>query len=189
MIGSVVPVVAKGRHATHAGAMVLIGLAGLLAVGGWSQPVLRRTSATSSSSSPSGSCCIVPVLASLAVSAVSPCVQGERAGRHPAGAPARCARQRAAPPRSRCRAPAHLRVIDPLDLIGTTADTARAQPHGVRRPHRRRRRSVVLGPEDRWPSALAGPRPVSVIARPHRRGRAARRGRRSSPASTRPPTT
>ena len=38
VIGSVAPVVAKGRHLSHAAGMVLIGLAGLLSVGGWSQP-------------------------------------------------------------------------------------------------------------------------------------------------------
>ena len=36
--GSIIPVVAKGRQVSHEAMMILIGLAGLLAIGGWSQP-------------------------------------------------------------------------------------------------------------------------------------------------------
>ncbi|MEM8708133.1 MAG: cbb3-type cytochrome c oxidase subunit I [Actinomycetota bacterium] len=36
--GSIIPVVAKGRQVSHAAMVVLIGLAGLFAIGGWSQP-------------------------------------------------------------------------------------------------------------------------------------------------------
>ena len=120
IIGSIVPVVAKGRHASHVGAMVLIGLAGLLAVGGWSQPAFgdHRDEFLFVAF---GLVFVVPVLATLALSGLS-LLQGEA----PVGIP-----------------PAHLlgalgsglllllagvagalRVIDPLDLIGTTADTA-----------------------------------------------------------------
>ncbi|MEM9467989.1 MAG: cbb3-type cytochrome c oxidase subunit I [Actinomycetota bacterium] len=120
VIGSIIPVVAKGRHASHAGAMVLIGLAGLLAAGGWSQPHFgdHRDEFVYIAF---GLVFIVPILATLAVSGLT-LLQGEA----PVGIP-----------------PAHLlgalgsglllvlaaavgalRVIDPLDLIGTTADTA-----------------------------------------------------------------
>ncbi len=120
VIGSIIPVVAKGRHASHAGAMVLIGLAGLLAVGGWSQPHFgdQRDEFLFIAF---GLVFIVPVLATLALSGLT-LLQGEA----PVGIP-----------------PAHLlgalgsglllllaaaagalRVIDPLELIGTTADTA-----------------------------------------------------------------
>ena len=34
----IIPVVAKGRQVSHEAMMILIGLAGLLAIGGWSQP-------------------------------------------------------------------------------------------------------------------------------------------------------
>ena len=120
VIGSVIPVVAKGRHASHAGAMVLIGLAGLLAAGGWSQPHFgdHRDEFLFVAF---GLVAVVPVLATIALSGLT-LLKGEA----PVGVP-----------------PAHLlaalgsglllllatiagalRVIDPLDLIGTTADTA-----------------------------------------------------------------
>jgi cytochrome o ubiquinol oxidase subunit 1 len=120
VIGSIIPVVAKGRHASHAAAMVLIGLAGLLSVGGWSQPVFgdERDQFLFVAF---GLVFVVPVLATLALSGLT-LLQGEA----PVGVP-----------------PAHLlgalisglvlilagiagalRVIDPLDLIGTTADIA-----------------------------------------------------------------
>ena len=50
VIGSVAPVVNKGRHLSHAAGMVLIGLAGLLSVGGWSQPFFGDERDSSSSS-------------------------------------------------------------------------------------------------------------------------------------------
>lgn len=120
VIGSIIPVVAKGRHASHAGAMVLIGLAGLLAAGGWSQPTFgdQRDELLFVAF---GLVAVVPILATLALSGLT-LIKGEA----PVGIP-----------------PAHLlaalgaglllllattagalRVIDPLDLIGTTADTA-----------------------------------------------------------------
>ena len=120
VIGSVIPVVARGRHASHAAAMVTIGLAGLLAIGGWSQPHFgdHRDEFVFVAF---GLVFVVPVLATLALAGLT-LLKGEA----PVGIP-----------------PAHLlgalgsglllllaatagalRVIDPLELIGTTADTA-----------------------------------------------------------------
>ncbi len=120
VIGTIIPVVAGARQFNHAVMMILIGLAGLLAVGGWSQPFFsdHRDDVLFVVF---GVAAVVPVLAFLGGSAAT-LVQGNA----PVGLP-----------------PAHLvgalgsgvlllaataagalRVIDPLDLIGTTADTA-----------------------------------------------------------------
>ncbi|MEO0492409.1 MAG: cbb3-type cytochrome c oxidase subunit I [Actinomycetota bacterium] len=117
--GSIIPVVAKGRQVSHAAMMVFIGLAGLLAVGGWSQPFFGDERDTLVYIA-FGVTAVVPVLASLAGNGATLAT-----GEAPVGIP-----------------PAHmigalgsillllaatgagaLRVIDPLDLIGTTADT------------------------------------------------------------------
>ncbi len=117
--GSIIPVVAKGRQVSHEAMMILIGLAGLLAIGGWSQPFFGDERDTLVYIA-FGVAALVPVLASLGGNGAT-LVAGEA----PVGIP-----------------PAHmigalgsmllflaataagaLRVIDPLDLIGTTADT------------------------------------------------------------------
>ena len=117
--GSIIPVVAKGRQVSHEAMMILIGLAGLLAIGGWSQPFFGDERDTLVYIA-FGVAALVPVLASLGGNGAT-LVAGEA----PLGIP-----------------PAHmigalgsmllflaataagaLRVIDPLDLIGTTADT------------------------------------------------------------------
>ena len=117
--GSIIPVVAKGRQVSHEAMMILIGLAGLLAIGGWSQPFFGDERDTLVYIA-FGVAALVPVLASLGGNGATLI-----AGEAPVGIP-----------------PAHmigalgsmllflaataagaLRVIDPLDLIGTTADT------------------------------------------------------------------
>ncbi len=120
VIGSIIPVVAKGRHASHAAAMTVIGLAGLLAVGGWSQPFFadERDEFLFVAF---GLVAVVPMLASLALSGLT-LLKGEA----PVGIPP-------APLLGALGASlllllatlaGALRVIDPLDLIGTTAGTA-----------------------------------------------------------------
>ena len=120
IIGSIVPVVAGARQVSHAGMMALIGLAGVLAVGGWSQPAFsdQRDELVYVAF---GLIAIVPVVASLGGNAVTLLKGGAPAGLPPAhllgalgsGLLLLCATVVGA-----------LRVIDPLDLIGTAADGA-----------------------------------------------------------------
>jgi len=120
VIGSIVPVVAGVRQVSHAAMMALIGVAGFLAIGGWSQPHFadHRDDVLFIAF---GLLAVVPILASLGGNTATLLKGGV-----PAGLP-----------------PAHLvgalgaglllllatlfgalRVIDPLDLIGTAADDA-----------------------------------------------------------------
>jgi len=120
VLGSVIPVVARGRQVSHPAMMVLLGAAGLLSVGGWSQPMLAGDNRDLLVFVAFGLAAVLPALAFLGGNAAT-----LKAGDAPVGLP-----------------PAHLigalgaglmflaataagavRVIDPLELIATTADT------------------------------------------------------------------
>jgi len=120
VFGSVVPVVAKGRQVSHPAMMALLGLAGVLSVGGWSQPILDGDHRDLLVYVAFGLAAVLPALAYLGGNAAT-----LKAGEAPVGVP-----------------PMHLvgalgagllflaataagaaRVVDPFDLIGTTADT------------------------------------------------------------------
>ncbi len=118
IIGSIVPVVAGSRHITHAGLMAAIGVAGLLAIGGWSQPAFsdQRDELLFVAF---GLLAVMPVLASLALNSLPLAKAGVPPGMPPAqllgalGAGLLLLLGAAA---------GALRVIDPLELIGTNAD-------------------------------------------------------------------
>lgn len=120
IIGSIVPVVAGARQVSHAAMMALIGLAGLLAIGGWSQPAFsdQRDELVYVAF---GLIAVVPVLASLGGNSATLLKGGIPAGLPPAhllgalgsGLLLTLATVAGA-----------LRVIDPFDLIGTGADAA-----------------------------------------------------------------
>ena len=120
IIGSIVPVVAGGRHVSHAAMVSLIGLAGVFAVGGWSQPALSDQRAEVVYVA-FGLLAVVPVLASLGGNAATLAKGGIPVGLPPAqlvgalgsGLLLLLATVFGA-----------LRVIDPLDLVGTAADDA-----------------------------------------------------------------
>lgn len=120
VIGSVVPVVAGVRQVSHQAMMVLIGLAGLMALGGWSQPHFsdQRDELVFVAF---GLIAIVPVLASLGGNSATLLKGGVPTGLPPAhmvgalgaGLLLLLATLSGA-----------LRVIDPFELIGTAADDA-----------------------------------------------------------------
>jgi heme/copper-type cytochrome/quinol oxidase subunit 1 len=118
IIGSIVPVVAGARHIAHAGLMAAIGVAGLLAVGGWSQPAFsdQRDELLFVAF---GLLAVVPVLASLALNSLTLAKAGPQVGLPPAqllgalGAGLLLLLGTGA---------GALRVIGPFDLIGTGAD-------------------------------------------------------------------
>jgi len=120
IIGSIVPVVAGTRHVAHAGLMAAIGAAGLLAVGGWSQPAFsdQRDELLFVAF---GLLAVVPVLASLGLNSLTLARAGVPAGLPPAqllgalGAGLLLLLATGA---------GALRVIAPLDLLGTDADAA-----------------------------------------------------------------
>jgi len=119
VLGSVVPVAAGVRHASHSAMLVMIGLFGLLAVGGWSQPYFADTTEDFLFVA-FGLAILLPVFGSLGGAAAT-----LRAGRVPAALP-----------------PVHLigalgggllllaavvagalRVIEPFGLAGSAAHT------------------------------------------------------------------
>ncbi len=120
IIGSIVPVVAGTRHVAHAGLMAAIGAAGLLAVGGWSQPAFsdQRDELLFVAF---GLLAVVPVLATLGLNSLTLAKAGVPPGLPPAqllgalGAGLLLLLATGA---------GALRVIAPLDLIGTDADAA-----------------------------------------------------------------
>jgi len=120
VLGSVIPVSAESRHFNHAAMVIVIGLAGLLSIGGWSQPFFGDTRSYLVYVA-FGLAAGLPVFGALALYGLT-LFKGQR----PVGIPT-----------------AHfagsliavllllgavsvggLRVIEPLELIGTTADTA-----------------------------------------------------------------
>lgn len=120
IVGSIVPVVAGARQVSHAAMMGLIGFAGVLAIGGWSQPHFsdQRDELVYVAF---GLIAIVPVVASFGGNAATLLKGGVPAGVPPAqllgalgsGLLLLLATVAGA-----------LRVIDPLELIGTAADGA-----------------------------------------------------------------
>ncbi|MEM9203056.1 MAG: cbb3-type cytochrome c oxidase subunit I [Actinomycetota bacterium] len=120
IIGSIVPVVAQGRHASHAGAMIVIGLAGLLSIGGWSQPFFAD-GRDDFLFIAFGLVAVVPVLATMGLAGLTLFTGDAPVGIPPAPMAGALGGGLVLLLATTIGA---LRVIDPLDLIGTTADTA-----------------------------------------------------------------
>lgn len=120
VIGSIVPVVAGTRQVSHAAMVSLIGLAGAFAIGGWSQPVFSDQRAEVVYVA-FGLIAVVPVLASLGGNAATLAKGGVPAGLPPAQLAGALGAGLLLLLATIFGA---LRVIDPLDLVGTAADDA-----------------------------------------------------------------